>query len=290
MEINKCKELFNLHNNYTYKDLEYSYNRLLLKYHKDNNNDVNFYENLKNNYNILLCNLNNIEDNFKQNINNNIKQNINNNIIRDLDNFDIYKNQIQSTNNYLDKKNIYKKENNYATEFYYIDPINIELFITYEEAYMGCSKPITIQRIVNNYGAINKEIENYYLKISKGIDDNEIITISNKGNCHNNNYGDVKVIIKLQNHNLFNRKGLDIYFEKNISLKESLLGFSFDLIFLNNKKYKINNDKILLNKQITIKNLGFLRDNFNGNLIINFNIIFPQNLTEIQKEKLNQIL
>lgn len=279
MEINKCKELFNLNNNYTYNELQNNYNRLLLKYHKDNNNDINFYENLKNNYNILLCNLNNVQ-------NNNIST-INNNNINNLDN---YKNQIQPANNYINKKNIYEKENNYTTEYYYIDPINIELIINFEDAYIGCSKPITIQRIVNNYNAINKEIENYYLKIPKGVDDNEIILIPKKGNCHNNNYGDVKVIIKLENHNLFKRNGLDLYFEKNISLKESLLGFSFDLVFLNNKKYKINNDKILLNKQITIKNLGFIRDDFNGNLIINFNIIFPENLTQIQKERLSEIL
>lgn len=279
MEINKCKELFNLNDNYTYNELQYNYNRLILKYHKDNNNDINFYENLKNNYNILLCNLNNLQ-------NNNIST-INNNNIKNLDN---YKNQIQPVNNYINKKDIYEKENNYTTEYYYIDPINIELIINFEDAYIGCSKPITIQRIVNNYSVINKEIENYYLKIPKGVDDNEIIIIPKKGNCHNNNYGDVKVIVKLQNHNLFKRNGLDLYFEKNISLKESLLGFSFDLVFLNNKKYKINNDKILLNKQITIKNLGFIRDDFNGNLIINFNIIFPENLTQIQKERLSEIL
>lgn len=279
MEINKCKELFNLNDNYTYNELQYNYNRLILKYHKDNNNDINFYENLKNNYNILLCNLNNLQ-------NNNIST-INNNNIKNLDN---YKNQIQPVNNYINKKDIYEKENNYTTEYYYIDPINIELIINFEDAYIGCSKPITIRRIVNNYSVINKEIENYYLKIPKGVDDNEIIIIPKKGNCHNNNYGDVKVIVKLQNHNLFKRNGLDLYFEKNISLKESLLGFSFDLVFLNNKKYKINNDKILLNKQITIKNLGFIRDDFNGNLIINFNIIFPENLTQIQKERLSEIL
>lgn len=278
MEINKCKHLFNLNNNYTYNELQNNYNRLLLKYHKDNNNDINFYENLKNNYNILLCNLNNLQNKEQEQQKGQVKKFIDN-----------YKNQIQTANNFIEK-NIYEKENNYNAEYYYIDPINIELNINFEDAYVGCSKPITIQRIVNNYSVINKEIENYYLKIPKGIDDNEIITISKKGNCHNNNYGDVKVIIKLQNHYLFKRTGLDLYFEKNISLKESLLGFSFDLMFLNNKKYKINNDKILLNKQITIKNLGFIRDDFNGNLIINFNIIFPENLTEIQKEKLNEIL
>lgn len=288
MEINKCKELFNLNDNYSYNELQNNYNKLLLKYHKDNENDINYYENLKKNYNILLCNLQNIKNN-ELNIN---SENFNLNNIHNYDNLKNYKNEnlIQSFKNYTNKDNVFEKNHNIKNEYYYIDPINIELPISYEESYVGCSKSIIIERIVNNYNIITKEVENYYIKIPKGIDNNEIITINEKGNCHNNNYGDVKIIIKLENHKLFKRNGLDIFFEKNISLKESLLGFTFELLFLNNKKYKINNDKVLLNKQIIIKNLGFIRDNFNGNLYINFNIVFPDKLTEIQKQKLNEIL
>ena len=39
-----------------------------------------------------------------------------------------------------------------------------------------------------------------------------------------------------------------------------------------------------------IPNLGFKRDNFKGNLIINFKPIFPKFLTNEQKEILNNIL
>ena len=38
------------------------------------------------------------------------------------------------------------------------------------------------------------------------------------------------------------RKGMDLYFEKNITLKEALCGFSFDIEHINCKTYTINNN------------------------------------------------
>ena len=293
MELNKCIELFNLNTNYTTIELQHNYNKLLLKYHKDNNNDTEFYEKLKSYYNILLCNIETHNKNINNIQNNNPRNNIkihnnNSNHIIPLNN-NLINNNLINNNNLITKNN---NENDYTFnhEYFYIDSINLELNLTYEEAYIGCSKPIIIERIINNYNSISKEIENYYLKIPRGIDNNEIITMTNKGNCCNNNYGDIKVIIKLIKHPLFTRKGLDLYIEKDISLKESLMGFEFNISFLNDKKYKINNNTILLNKTKTIRNLGFIRDTFKGSLIINFNIIFPKSLTSYQKNKLNDIL
>ena len=57
MEINNCLELFSLNHNYTLKDLQNNYNKVILKLHKDNNKDNKIYDKFKNCYNILLCNL-----------------------------------------------------------------------------------------------------------------------------------------------------------------------------------------------------------------------------------------
>ena len=89
---------------------------------------------------------------------------------------------------------------------------------------------------------------------------------------------------------MFKRSGLNLILEKDISLKEALLGFQFDIVFLNDKKYKINNENILSNTSKIIKNLGFKRDNFIGNLIIQFTIIYPKDFSNDQKRKLQEIL
>lgn len=314
MEINKCKQLFNLNEHYTINELKENYNKLLLKYHKENNNDIDFYNKLKDYYSILLSycltnktnNINNINNSINSNIDKNNISNINrknninntkNNLLFFTNSEDIYlnndenkiipiNNRIKDSNNYL-----FEENNNYLSkEYCFVDSINLELEITFEEAYNGSSKPILINRIINNFNNITKEIENFYLKIPNGIDNNEIINIPKKGNCFNNNYGDIKILIKLLNHDIFKRNGLDLYLNKNISLKEALLGFEFEFLFLNNKKYKINNNNILICKTKTIRNLGFIRDTFKGNLIINFNIIFPEKLSTYQKETLEAIL
>jgi DnaJ-class molecular chaperone len=306
MEINKYLDLFNLEQNYTLNDLKHNYNNLLFKYHKSNNLDQNYYTNLNNYYQILLnhltinpdyklqnkdmtiCNIqdidisrqicrNQLDLNNKSNNLNNKSNNLNNNKIN------------TPSNNINDYKinNISQDINN---SIIFIDPINIEIEINFQEAYNGCSKPIIISRIINNYNTINKEIETLYVNIPNGIDNKEIITINNKGNVYNNNYGDVKIIINLLNHNYFIRNGLDIIFNKDLSLKETLLGFEFELLHINNKKYIINNKDILVNFKKIIPKFGFKRDEFYGNLIIYFKTIFPKSLNSEQKLKLNEIL
>ena len=81
-----------------------------------------------------------------------------------------------------------------------------------------------------------------YIDIPKGIDDNEIITIINKGNrISDTNKGDVEIKILVKKHELFKRNGIDLIYKKSITLKESFCGFSFDLTYIDGKEFKINN-------------------------------------------------
>jgi len=68
---------------------------------------------------------------------------------------------------------------------------------------------------------------------------------------------------------------------KNISLKESLCGFSFDLKYINGKVYTINNGSgniIPPEYQKIIPNMGLTRENHTGNMLIHFHVIFPETL------------
>jgi len=76
-----------------------------------------------------------------------------------------------------------------------------------------------------------------------------------------------------------------------ITLKEALCGFIFIITHINGKEFTIKNKKIIEpGSKTTIKNLGFKRDNNIGNLIINFNISFPKNISPEAIEQLNSIL
>ena len=47
--------------------------------------------------------------------------------------------------------------------------------------------------------------------------------------------GDIKLFIKIENTTQFERKGIDLIMNKNISLKDALCGFSFELKYIKNK-------------------------------------------------------
>ena len=69
------------------------------------------------------------------------------------------------------------------------------------------------------------ENETIYIDIPKGIDENEIIIMKDRGNVINDtNKGEVKIFVKISNTTDFTRKGLDLFYKKTITLKEALCG------------------------------------------------------------------
>ena len=166
--------------------------------------------------------------------------------------------------------------------------------IDISDAYLGINMPITIERWIFESNEKKYEKEKIYVTVPKGIDNGEIIVLKNKGNIINQtNKGDIKIYIKINNTSNFERKGLDLYLDKQITLKQALTGFIFQFTHLNSKVYKINNDEgniIPPNYVKKIANLGMHRDNSKGSLYIKFTIHFPEALTDEQIEQLKDIL
>lgn len=176
-------------------------------------------------------------------------------------------------------------------------PIVKNISITLQESYTGCMKPVEIERwTISSQIPSEKrfEKETIYVHIPAGIDNNEMMIYRNKGNVLNDQIkGDVKIIINIKNDTNFIRKGLDLYFKKQISLKEALCGFSFELEHVDGRQFRINNGNgsvISLNYSKIVPNLGMKRENHIGNLIIEFDIIFPEKLTQQQVSELDKIL
>lgn len=165
--------------------------------------------------------------------------------------------------------------------------------ITLQQAYNGCTVPLEINRTITEYRQTHKETETLYVNIPKGVDDNEIILLKEKGNINNNVVSDVKVFIKIKNRTVFIREGLNLIFIKTITLKEALCGFTFNLEHIDGREFQINNkvgNIIEPNYKKVLKNLGMSRDKTTGDLIIEFKIKFPKELSSEQFEKLNEIL
>ena len=167
------------------------------------------------------------------------------------------------------------------------------LTITMHNAYFGTSIPIYYTRNIFENNNTTTEQETLYIDIEQGIDSNEIIIIKQKGNIINTKQGDIKIIITINNTTPFTRKGLDLTLTHNISLKESICGFNHSFKHLDNMEYNINNIKgNIISPSYTkiLPNLGVKRKNNIGNLIVQFHILFPNQLSPEVIEKLNHLL
>ena len=179
-------------------------------------------------------------------------------------------------------------------------PIIKHIEVSLEEAYTGTNIPLEIERWCQEGEIKRVEREKIYINVRMGIDDNEIITMPQKGNIINENLkGDVKVYVKINNATPFVRKGLNLIYKKKISLKESLTGFSFDLKHLSGKTYVINNQGGKIIKpdfHKVIKYMGMKRERRHpaspmvGDMVICFEVYFPDTLTEEQMTTLKEIL
>ena len=173
-------------------------------------------------------------------------------------------------------------------------PIIKNIFICLEQVLNGATIPIEIERWILENGMKVFENETVYVTIPQGIDEGEMIILREKGNVINETVkGDIKIFVKINNETSFKRAGLDLILEKNITLKEALCGFSFEIKYINGKSYTLNNNKgniIPPDYKKIYPNMGLKRGEHIGNMIIHFHIDFPEKLTDEQIERLSAIL
>lgn len=173
-------------------------------------------------------------------------------------------------------------------------PIMKTIEINIAQILTGCSIPLEIERWIIENGIKVHEKETIYVTIPQGVDDNELLILRDKGNVLNENVkGDVKIFVKIKNDSAFKRSGLDLVLEKNISLKESLCGFTFEINYINGKSYTLNNNKgniIPPEYKKIYPGMGLTRAEHKGNMIIHFHVDFPEKLSEEQITKLSEAL
>jgi DnaJ-class molecular chaperone len=167
--------------------------------------------------------------------------------------------------------------------------------LTLEQCFCGCSIPIDIEKWTILNGSKIHEYENITVNFPPGIDESDTLLLRGQGNIINENLkGDVHLKIKIINRTPFKRQGLDLIFQKKLSLKEALCGFIFDIPHLNGKTFALNNTAnpsvVYPGFKKVIPNLGMTKESVTGNLIIDLDIEFPDKFSEEQIEALKKVL
>lgn len=184
--------------------------------------------------------------------------------------------------------------------------------------FMQMQKPETIDIVINIpiYDCYHgKTIEIYYEKwtiindkkikedikqnitIPPGIYNGETFTLNAQGNVvSEDNKGDVCITVHIQNDTEMVRNDDDLHLNKSLNITEALCGFEFNFDHISGNNFTLKNDPLKGGDIITpnfnkiIPGLGMKRGDKIGNLIINYTVVFPNEITEEQVESLKSIL
>ena len=175
------------------------------------------------------------------------------------------------------------------------EPIQTNVTISIEQSYHGCTVPVEFDRwtILNNMRTVEHEVMN--VNLPRGIDHGETIVIGDRGNNINHQVrGELRITVHIKNESSYVRQGNDLILTKKISLKDSLCGFVLEFDHFNGKRICMNNTSgnnvIKPNSKKVINGLGMVRDNNAGNLIVEFDVQFPETMSEEKRAALREIL
>jgi molecular chaperone DnaJ len=136
-------------------------------------------------------------------------------------------------------------------------------------------------------GQIEKS-EELRLKIPKGTPDGLVLRFRDKGNAGSNGggYGDLYVQIEVKPHKIFERRGDDIYLEKEIDVITAVLGSDIQVPTLHGDvkvKVKAGTQPGTI-LRLSGKGAPKLRGSGNGNQYIQLKINIPKKLSKEQKK------
>lgn len=163
--------------------------------------------------------------------------------------------------------------------------------ITLTDCYQGASVPIRILRKVND----REEEVSLYVDIPRGTDDGEVIILRGEGNILGQEQSNVRVRVYVEKDEKYERQGMNLIYNMELSLKEALCGFTREIDHLDGKTYKIMSDKgkvIQPGSKRCIRHKGFIRDRamVTGSLYIMFDVKLPTELKPEVIDKLTSLL
>jgi len=179
------------------------------------------------------------------------------------------------------------------------DTVQCKLAVTLEELYFGRKKnmKITRKRLNSDGQTLRTESKILTIDIKKGWKAGTKITFEGEGDEDVNVIpGDIQFIIQEKKHDIFERDGNDLVKTVNITLKQALCGVNVNVVTLDKRRIKV---PIIENTmypgyihRVIGEGMPISKTDGNkyGDLLIKFNISFPQRLNDEQKEQIREIL
>lgn len=178
------------------------------------------------------------------------------------------------------------------------DPaVEHDLYVALEDIYRGCTKKMKIARRVNPDGrGARREEKVLTINVKPGWKAGTRITFQREGDQNPNKIpADIVFVIRDKPHPIFKREGSDIKYTAKIALKQALCGTIIEVPLITGEKIPIDLRgeiiKPTMVKRIQGQGLPFPKDpSRRGDLIVNFDIKFPEHLTESTKKIIQERL
>lgn len=132
------------------------------------------------------------------------------------------------------------------------------------------------------------------IKIPAGIDDNQTVVLRGEGEPGEKGgpKGDLYITVRIKKHNIYTRKGVNIFCEVPITITQATLGAELEIPMVDGTKetYKIP-DATQTGTKFTIKNKGFksLNSSVVGDFIFTVIVQTPKRLTSEQRELVEKL-
>ncbi|XP_053500893.1 dnaJ homolog subfamily B member 13 isoform X2 [Ictalurus furcatus] len=174
-------------------------------------------------------------------------------------------------------------------------PIERDLHLALEDLFHGCTKKIKISRRVMNEDGQTSSIKDKILTITvkPGWKEGTRITFPKEGDQGPNCIpADIIFIVRQKPHPMFSRQNNDLIYTENISLEKALTGFSVEVETLDGRLLNIPVNDIVCpqySKRVTGEGMPLSSNPAaRGDLIIQFNTLFPQKLSTEKKLLIKQ--
>lgn len=175
-------------------------------------------------------------------------------------------------------------------------PIEHDLYVSLEEVDKGCVKKMKISRMSMATGQSRKEEKVLNITVKPGWKSGTKITFQREGDQTPGKIpADIIFIIRDKPHPLFKREGTDIRYNAKINLKQALCGTSVQVPTLQGDRITVNTQGEVIKpntvKRINNRGLPFPKEpSRRGDLLVSFDIKFPETLQPPVKELLDEIL
>jgi len=167
------------------------------------------------------------------------------------------------------------------------ETVTFDLVCTLEELYTGCKKK---RKLTRKRNGVPSELV-LEIDVKPGWKEGTKLTYPNEGDeVEGGEPGDIVFVIKEARHPVWTRTGDDIIHKMPITLTEALCGFTKVVRGLDGRDYTVESTSVVKpGDRKYFWKMGMPSKNGPGNMIIEYDVIFPTSITDEQRSILRSL-